>query len=293
MSSAGVQSWTLTAADNTTINGVNIAENCPAANINNAIRQAMSSVMQELVYQGADISASVSMSLAGVDFRFMAATGSASIVHVGTGRAGLVRNVVWNSQSTLIGSANIITDTGGNIVTGTNDMTMFTSLGSGAWRAVHFPADVQPAVVQVVVSQTGAVATGTTLIPIDDTIPQNNEGTQFLSATITPANSANKLVIDVIIAASMNTGLRNLTVALFQDSTANALAAGAVTIRDANYLTQLPLKFEMAAGTTSATTFKVRAGPDAAATVTLNGQLSGRFFGGVMISSITITEYSV
>jgi hypothetical protein len=139
MSTAGVQSWTFTAADNTTINGINIAENCPAANINNAIRQAMSSVLQEIAYQGPDISASASISLAGVDWRFMAVTGSASIIHVGTGRAGLVRNVIWNSPSTLVNSANILCDGAANIVAATNDMTMFTSLGSGAWRAVHFP----------------------------------------------------------------------------------------------------------------------------------------------------------
>jgi hypothetical protein len=143
MSSAGVSSWTLTPADNTTINGISIAENCPAANINNSIRQMMSSVMQELVYQGADISASVSMSLAGVDYRFLAVTSSASIIHVGTGRAGLVRNVLWNSPSTLVNSANIICDGAANIVTATNDVTMFTSLGAGAWRAVHFPISGQ------------------------------------------------------------------------------------------------------------------------------------------------------
>ena len=34
---------------------------------------------------------------------------------------------------------------------------------------------------QIVNSQTGAVATGTTTIPFDDTIPQNTEGTEFLS----------------------------------------------------------------------------------------------------------------
>ena len=31
--------YSLTPASNTTINGINIAENCPAANVNNALRQ--------------------------------------------------------------------------------------------------------------------------------------------------------------------------------------------------------------------------------------------------------------
>jgi hypothetical protein len=158
MSNAGIQSWTLTAADNVTVNGINIAENCPAANINNAIRQIMSSAMMEIAYQGADISASVSMSLAGADWRFMAVTGSASVIHVGTGRAGLVRNVLWNSQSTLVGSANIITDGGGNIVTATNDVTIFTSLGSGAWRAQHTRASGGPNSESLMIALSGETA---------------------------------------------------------------------------------------------------------------------------------------
>lgn len=139
MSNAGVQSWTLTAADNITINGISIAENCPAANINNAIRQAMSSVLQEIAYQGTDISASASISLAGVDWRFMAVTGSASIISVGTGRAGLHRETVWKGPNTLVGSTTLLTDGGANIVTATNDVTLFISLGSGTWRGIHFP----------------------------------------------------------------------------------------------------------------------------------------------------------
>lgn len=138
MSSAGIQSWTYTAADNTSINGINIAENCAAANINNAIRQAMSSVMQEIAYQGADVSATASLSLAGVDYRFMLVTGSASVIHAGTGRAGLVRVVRWNSNSVIGNNANLITD-GGGVTVATDDVTMFLSFGSGVNRAIHWP----------------------------------------------------------------------------------------------------------------------------------------------------------
>lgn len=144
MSNAGVQSWTLTPADNIAINGININEFCAAAGINNAIRQAMSSVMQELVYQGADLSASASISLAGIDYRQVAISGSASIIHAGTGRAGLVRVTKWNSPSTLVGSTLLLTDGGGNIVTATNDVTMFLSFGASTWRAVNFPISGLP-----------------------------------------------------------------------------------------------------------------------------------------------------
>jgi hypothetical protein len=46
----------------------------------------------------------------------------------------------------------------------------------------------------------------------------------------------------------------------------------------------------MAAGTTSATTFKVRIGAVTSGTITFNGIGSARKLGGVLASSITITE---
>ncbi len=52
-----------------------------------------------------------------------------------------------------------------------------------------------PTVVQVVNTQDGAVATGTTVLPWDDTIPQNTEGDQYMSLSITPTNASNKLIL--------------------------------------------------------------------------------------------------
>lgn len=39
-----VQNWSPIASQNTTVDGINIAENCPPGNINNAIRAVMASV---------------------------------------------------------------------------------------------------------------------------------------------------------------------------------------------------------------------------------------------------------
>ena len=55
----------------------------------------------------------------------------------------------------------------------------------------------QARLVQVVNTQTGAVATGTTVMPIDDTIPQNTEGDQYMTLAITPTHASNKLLIEV------------------------------------------------------------------------------------------------
>jgi hypothetical protein len=39
-----VSDWSSTAASNTTVGGINIDENCPAANVNNALREIMAQI---------------------------------------------------------------------------------------------------------------------------------------------------------------------------------------------------------------------------------------------------------
>jgi hypothetical protein len=147
-------------------------------------------------------------------------------------------------------------------------------------------------VVQIVNTETGAVATGSTVIPFDDTIPQNTEGDQYMSLAITPGNASNRLKIDVVFYGTCHTSARNLCVPLFQDSTSDALAAGYSTEFNADGITLVSYSHFMTAGTTSATTFKVRAGVDTSGTTTFNGSNGARKYGGVLASSITITEYT-
>ena len=146
-------------------------------------------------------------------------------------------------------------------------------------------------VLQRVSTQTGALATGTTTMPLDDTIPQNTEGTQFITLSITPKSAASILRIDVSavigLSGSVVTGM-----ALFQDTTASALATSIITAGGVNHVSTATMTHTMTSGTTSATTFKIRIGPASAATVTFNGAGGARYFGGVMASGITITEYS-
>lgn len=153
--------------------------------------------------------------------------------------------------------------------------------------------DVSNAVVQRVSTQTGAVATGTTTIPNDDTIPQNTEGDQYMTLSITPKSATNILVIEHIgVYSTSATGNADLTVALFQDSAANALAAVIDISNIATGQNVRVLKHIMSAGTTSSTNFKIRAGAFTSGTTTFNGNAGARKLGGVMASSLTITEYA-
>ena len=147
-------------------------------------------------------------------------------------------------------------------------------------------------VVQMVNVVSTAVATGTTVLPIDETIPQITEGTEFMTLAITPKHADNVLIIDVRVFASIGTDQRWATAALFVGSTADALAVGTSYIELATEADIIPLLHKVTAGVTTALTFRVRAGPDAAATLTFNGISGGPAFGGITKSSITITEYT-
>lgn len=147
-------------------------------------------------------------------------------------------------------------------------------------------------IVQVVSTQTGTVATGTTTIPADNTIPQNTEGTEVMTLAITPKATSNTLRIDVTVHLSNSSANSVLTAALFQDSTAGALAVGSATIATATHGVNISFPHVMTAGTTSSTTFKVRVGGQSAGTTTFNGSGGSQLYGGVLVSSIVITETS-
>ena len=144
-------------------------------------------------------------------------------------------------------------------------------------------------VVQQVATQTGTMATGTTIIPFDNTIPQNTEGDQYMSVSITPTSATNILVINVIACVS-NTVANTMAMALFQDSTANALATVNMYQGTGTGGLTIPLNHRMTAGTTSATTFKIRIGALGASTTSFNGNSGASYYGGTFASSIIITE---
>ena len=143
----------------------------------------------------------------------------------------------------------------------------------------------------IYVEELGAVATGTTVIPFDDTIPQNTEGDQYLSLAITPKSAAHLLRISVQVQLSHTVG-GFYTVALFQNSIASAISSASTYNANANAMKQVCLVYTMTAGTISEITFNVRCGTDIAGTLTFNGAAGARRFGGVMNSFIHIEEFA-
>ena len=142
---------------------------------------------------------------------------------------------------------------------------------------------------QVVRTDDGGVATGTTTIPLDDTIPQNTEGTEFITVTITPKSASSILEITASVMVSPS-NINWIIAALFKDSDASAIAAvyGYQTAATGGEF--YSLKVRLASGGTSAITFKIRAGSPTASTVTFNGTSGNPKFSGVSNSFIEVRE---
>jgi hypothetical protein len=143
-------------------------------------------------------------------------------------------------------------------------------------------------IVQIQREDDGDVATGTTILPADDTIPQNDEGDEYITVSITPKAIGNILIIEAqIYVAHTITTTRSM--ALFKDSDADAIAAIA-EIDDADRAVHLNLQTEISVASLSAITFKIRAGGAVSGTTTFNGSAGSVLYGGVSNSYIKVTE---
>jgi hypothetical protein len=129
-----------------------------------------------------------------------------------------------------------------------------------------------------------------TLIPRDDTIPQNTEGTEIVSASLTPKASTNRIRVTFTGFGAVSTAA-SMIAALFVDTDASAVFATATFQAAADYHGPISFTFEHAPGDTAAHTYKVRIGPSTG-TMRLNGNSSARFFGGVAACTLTLEEIS-
>lgn len=326
MAEIQTSTWSETAASNNTAAPDGMPEGMAASGVNDWGRESMAALKREWnrthpTISSAGTSTAITLTyttapaayVAGLKFQFKVGTtnGATPTLNVNALGAKNIYKIVAGT-ATQIASGDW---TANQIVEVTYDTTLNGAAGGFIWSAAN-PGDTgllatqaqvntgtstvttvspgtligRPGIpIQIVNTQTGAVATGTTTLPFDDTIPQNTEGDQYMTLAVTPKRTTSILEIRVVAFATNSAGGGRLGVALFQDATANALAAG---FGGTNVIGPLPLVLthRMTSGTTSATTFKVRIGNSSAGTTTFNGDASARIYGGVLASSITITE---
>ena len=144
-------------------------------------------------------------------------------------------------------------------------------------------------IVQRAGNEITATSSGTTTIPFDDTIPQNTEGDQYFSQAITPDSAANLLEIKNQALWS-TTADAVVTIALFQDSVANAIDVTSDFPNTTDPMLPLYFTHIMLAATASQTTFKIRAGTSSASTLRLNGRSGARVYGGAVRSRLMVRE---
>jgi len=134
------------------------------------------------------------------------------------------------------------------------------------------------------------VATGTTQIPFDDTIPQDTEGDEYFSLSFTPKSASSLLHFSFTANVEVPAG-SPITAALFVDGQSDAIVAGVNdTYNTGGHAAQVSFNYAVISGSTDPRTYRVRMGSHAANTLTLNGTAGSRKMGGVLGSGLVITE---
>lgn len=167
-----------------------------------------------------------------------------------------------------------------------------TLLSVGAAPFVARSGQVVQSVFQVNTANTVLTA----FITSGNTAPQNTEGTQVLTATITPTSASNILEVEAVVQGSeLANSSDSIFAALFRDAGVNAVAAGFVGGMNGgtNSLSSglAVIRYRVVAGSTDATTFNIRAGANNG-DMTLNATHLNHNLGGLIASTLTVREIS-
>ncbi len=126
----------------------------------------------------------------------------------------------------------------------------------------------------------------TTVIPDDDTIPQNTEGIEAMTIAFTPLSGTSTLYFEVCSVLRVGSPARG-TAALFVDTTADAIACRRVWTTLQPKISRF--SYSVVSGSTSARTYKVRIGADLG-TLTNHAISADDAGGSAVLSSLKITE---
>lgn len=126
----------------------------------------------------------------------------------------------------------------------------------------------------------------TTVLPLDDTIPTSSEGTQVITVNVTTTSVTQRVRARFVAFGNSGAGVGTLVAALFRDTT--FLNASTATTNAAAWAVPIAIEVEEVPGSASTFAYSVRVGPGSAGTAVLNGNGSGRFFGGSAVATLVI-----
>ena len=247
----------------------------------------------EVEGKGADVASATTTTL-GLDGDGFDITGTTTIVGFTARWIGSRFYCQFDGVLTLTHGTNLVCPGAVDVVVAAGTIVEFVEFEAGKVRVLNV-VNKPPAgevVIQTVSHRTGAVNTGTTVIPSDDTLPQQStEGDQYLTKEITPRYASSTLRFRVLLNLSTTDSTGRFVGALHKDSDEDALAVGATYYSNGNVVDQLSIEHEQSSGAASAQDFNVNAGSsDSAGTTTLNGASGSRLFGGVLYSVLEIQE---
>ena len=246
----------------------------------------------------ADVASAATTAIGATNSHLVRITGTTTITSFGTITAGTRKKGRFAGALTLTHNAtSLILPGGASITTAAGDTFEAVSEGSGNWRVLWYQKADGTAVSssgsgKLVTRAYGEYATNadlTTQMPYDDSIPQNTEGDLVLTVAITLASASNRLRVH--ISGFGATDAPRLCCALFRDTVADALVAWAVGGPGGEKA--IDHTFEYAPSLTGSHDFKLRVGPSSIdGTARLNGDLTGRAFGGVAAVKMVLEEIS-
>lgn len=144
---------------------------------------------------------------------------------------------------------------------------------------------------QIVSTTVTGVSSTTTAMPQTSSIPSATQGAQFVSLSITPQSATSAILVFATIQASI-ANINTAVAALFRDSTTSAIGAGAMACLQSNTSLSFVVWCVVPSSATTATTFKLRAGPAGAGTLTVNGYGgSNQLLGAASATGIVLVEY--
>lgn len=178
----------------------------------------------------------------------------------------------------IVGSGGITTSGAGNTVT-------INGTSSGSVKQWLFFTD------------SGTLFQTTNTMPFL-TVPQSTDGAEVMTGTITPTNAGSRLIVRFHCQSFIDVANGNINItAIFRDAGASAVAAMGTSAVELDSMDNV-IVYQVVAGSTAATTFKVRAGPQVggAGTLIINGgYVAGappavKFLGAALFSTLEIIE---
>ena len=214
-----------------------------------------------------------------------------SIANNGTTNSILIsRN---NTDTLYLGSVTAI-----SLTLNPGESVDFVSIASGGFWVMcggSLFSSTSGKTLQTLHTSTGAFTTynSVPILPVDNTIPQNTEGSEIFTLAITPKSANSTIVVEatVNLGGTSYAGGGNYAGAIFVDSTANAIAADSkfVGAGTGQYQT-LRMNVSYTNSSLTSKTFRVRIGGDAIMAFYLNGANAAGKFGGTWVSSLKLTE---